>query len=110
MYRGERQIGFARVVTDYSTFGWVCDVFVDESERGQGIGSRLMQAIVDDPRLRGLRRLVLATRDAHEVYRRHGFVPLANPDRWMQHSGDSESRTAGHGAPSGASAPSDAES
>jgi GNAT superfamily N-acetyltransferase len=72
-------------------------VFVDEAERGRGIGGRLIHAIVDDPRLRGLRRLVLATRDAHGLYERHGFVPLVNPDRWMQHAGDSESRVAAMG-------------
>jgi GNAT superfamily N-acetyltransferase len=95
VYRGDRQIGFARVITDYATFGWVCDVFVDEAERGGGIGGRLIDAIVTEPRLQGLRRLVLATRDAHDLYRRHGgFVPLVHPERWMQHSGDSESRSA----------------
>jgi GNAT superfamily N-acetyltransferase len=81
---GDRQVGFARVITDQATFGWVCDVFVDESARGRGIGSALVTAIVADPRLAGL-RLLLATRDAHEVYRRHGgFQPLANPERWME--------------------------
>ena len=90
-YRGDRQVGFARVVTDYATFGWICDVFVDETERGRGIGGRLIEAVVADPRLQGLRRLVLATRDAHELYERHGrFEPLVHPDRWMQHSADSE--------------------
>ena len=91
MYRGTRQIGFARVITDYATFGWICDVFVDEAERGRGIGARLMTAILEEPRLRGVRRLLLATRDAHDLYRRHGFEPLVNPERWMQRSGGSES-------------------
>jgi GNAT superfamily N-acetyltransferase len=81
---GDRQVGFARVITDQATFGWVCDVFVDESARGHGIGSALVAAIVADPRLADL-RLLLATRDAHEVYRRHGgFQPLASPERWME--------------------------
>ena len=84
-------MGIARVVTDGATFGWVCDVFVDEAERGRGLGGRLIEAVVADPRLHGLRRLVLATRDAHELYRRHGgFERLKNPDRWMQHSPDAE--------------------
>lgn len=80
----ERQVGFARVVTDEATFGWICDVFVDEGWRGRGIGSRLIAEVVADPRLSTL-RMLLATRDAHEVYRRHGgFEPLRNPERWME--------------------------
>ncbi len=83
-YRGGHQVGFARVITDGATFGWVCDVFVDETARGLGAGRRLVETIVADPRLQGL-RLVLATRDAHGLYARHGgFEPLRNPDRWME--------------------------
>jgi GNAT superfamily N-acetyltransferase len=82
-YVGDRQVGFARVITDEATFGWVCDVFVDETARGQGIGRRLIAAIVAEPRLRGL-RLVLATRDAQGLYERHGFRLLVNPERWME--------------------------
>jgi GNAT superfamily N-acetyltransferase len=81
---GDRQIGFARVVTDGVTFGWVCDVFVDEAERGRGVGDLLMATIAGDPRLVGLRRLILATRDAHGLYARHGFAPLSAPERWME--------------------------
>jgi GNAT superfamily N-acetyltransferase len=81
---GDRQVGFARVVTDGVTFAWVCDVFVDEAERGRGIGDLLIGAIAGDPRLAGLRRVMLATRDAHGLYERHGFVPLVSPERWMQ--------------------------
>jgi GNAT superfamily N-acetyltransferase len=79
----QRQVGFARVVTDLATFGWVCDVFVDESERGRGIGVELMRAITTHPHLRELKRLVLSTRDAHGFYEPFGFAPLANPERWM---------------------------
>ena len=82
-YRGSRQIGFARIVTDRATFGWVCDVFVDESERGQGVGGELLQAITTHPQLRGLKRLVLATRDAQSFYAQYGFGPLENPERFM---------------------------
>jgi GNAT superfamily N-acetyltransferase len=85
-HRDGRQIGFTRVITDGATFAWICDVFVDESERGRGVGHRLLTAVVADPRLAGLRRMVLATRDAHEVYRRHGFELLATPERWMERS------------------------
>jgi GNAT superfamily N-acetyltransferase len=78
-----RQVGIARVVTDEATFGWVCDVFVDEAARGRGIGTALINAIVVDPRLATC-RLVLATRDAEGVYAPHGFEPLRNPGRWME--------------------------
>ena len=83
-----RQVGFARVITDLVTFAWVCDVFVDESARGQGVGTLLIQTIGSDPRLRDLRRLVLATRDAHDVYARAGFGPLVHPERWMERRRD----------------------
>lgn len=87
VYTEGRQVGFARVVTDEATFGWLCDVFVDEASRGLGLGSWLIETIVADPRLAGLRRFVLATRDAGELYRRHGsFGPLPNPERWLARS------------------------
>ncbi len=82
-YLGGRQVGFARVVTDQATYGWVCDVFVDESVRGVGVGKALMAAIVADPRLADC-RLQLATRDAASLYAQFGFRPLRNPDRWME--------------------------
>jgi GNAT superfamily N-acetyltransferase len=78
-----RQVGFARVVTDEATFAWICDVFVDESARGRGVGRRLMAAVLADPRLQGLRRTLLATRDAHGLYAGFGFEQLAEPDTWM---------------------------
>jgi GNAT superfamily N-acetyltransferase len=80
----ERQVGFARVVTDYSTFAWIADVFVDEEFRGRGLSKWLMQSILAHPELQRLRRWVLATRDAHELYSRFGFKPLQSPDRWME--------------------------
>lgn len=84
VYNGGRQVAFARVVTDYATFAWLCDVFVLESERGQGLGKWLVQSVVAHPDLQGLRRLLLATRDAHDLYRRYGgFELLPNPERWM---------------------------
>ena len=85
-YAGGRQVGFARVVTDQATFAWICDVFVDESARGVGVGKRLMAAIVEDPRLQGLKRMLLATNDAHGLYAQFGFEPLAEPDKWMARS------------------------
>ena len=79
-----RQVGIARVITDEATFAWICDVFVDEAARGRGIGQALMAAIVADSRLQGLRRMVLATRDAQSLYARFGFEPLRTSARWME--------------------------
>ena len=85
LYRGDEQVGFARVVTDGATFAWLCDVFILESVRGRGLGKRLVQAVVDHPELQGLRRIMLATQDAHELYQRYGgFTNLQSPDRWME--------------------------
>lgn len=84
VYREGKQVAVARVVTDYATYGWLCDVFVDESARGDGIGKWMVQAIMAHPDLVGIRRIMLATRDAHELYRRYGgFDSLSNPEFWM---------------------------
>lgn len=84
VYQGETQVGFARVVTDYATFGWLCDVFVDEAHRGRDLGKWLVETVVTHPQLCAIRRLMLATLDAQELYRRYGdFEMLANPERWM---------------------------
>lgn len=84
IYDGDRQVGMARVVTDYATFAWVCDVFVDEAYRGQGIGKWLMATVLDHPELRRVRRLLLSSRDAQGLYRRFGFIDLNAPERWME--------------------------
>ncbi len=78
------QAGFARVVTDRATFAYLADVFVLEEERGRGLAVFLMEAILAHPDLQGLRRWSLVTRDAHGLYRKFGFVPLASPDLWME--------------------------
>ncbi len=83
-----RQVGFARAVTDRTTFAWICDVFVMPEERGHGLGVWLMQTIVEHPELRGLRRWLLGTRDAHELYRKVGFGELPEPGRYMVRSGN----------------------
>ena len=83
-YHGRRQVGFARVVTDRATFAWVCDVFVLDSHRRRGIADALMAAVMGHPELQGLRRWNLATRDAHALYRRHGFQALEDPGRAME--------------------------
>jgi GNAT superfamily N-acetyltransferase len=82
-YRDHVQIAVARVVTDQATFAWLCDVFVDETARGQGIATAMVRALLDDPRLATLRRWCLATRDAHDVYRPRGFGPV-DATIWMQ--------------------------
>jgi N-acetylglutamate synthase-like GNAT family acetyltransferase len=79
-----RQIGFARVVTDRATYAYLCDVFVLPGARGQGVSKAMMEAITAHPDLQGLRRFSLATADAHGLYARHGFEPLANPQRFME--------------------------
>lgn len=75
-----RQVAFARVVTDYCTFAYLCDVFVDEDFRGQGLSKWMMESILGDPRLQSLRRFVLATQDAHSLYTRYGFQPLSEEE------------------------------
>jgi GNAT superfamily N-acetyltransferase len=84
LYESGKQAGFARVVTDKATFAWLCDVFVLESWRCRGLSKWLIECILRHPDLQGLRRIVLATRDAHELYSRYGFAPLASPDRFME--------------------------
>ena len=77
-------VGFARVITDHATFAYLADVFVLLSHRGRGISRMLMSAIAADPSLQGLRRWLLVTRDAHGVYAKFGFTPLAAPERVME--------------------------
>jgi GNAT superfamily N-acetyltransferase len=84
VYEGERQIGFARVVTDCATFAWLADVFVDENYRGRGLGKWLVQTVLSHPDLQSVPRWFLATRDAHELYRRFGFAALTAPERRME--------------------------
>ncbi|MEP6705923.1 MAG: GNAT family N-acetyltransferase [Pyrinomonadaceae bacterium] len=84
VYRGGEQVGFARVVTDYATFAWLADVFVLDESRGRGLAKWLVEVIVSHPQLQGFRRWVLATKDAHELYRRYGFRELHRPERWME--------------------------
>lgn len=84
VYHQQRLIGFARVISDFATFAYLADVFIIPEERGKGLAKWLMSVIMDDPRLRGLRRFTLATRDAHGLYSQFGFTPFDKPDRWMQ--------------------------
>ena len=77
------QVGFARMITDKATFGYLADVFIDENFRGRGLSKWLIEVILNHPDLQGLRRLMLATRDAHGLYSQFGFTQLTNTDRWM---------------------------
>lgn len=83
LYKGDAQVGFARVVTDYATFAWLADVYVVERERGRGLGKALIEAVVDHETVRDLPRVLLATADAHGLYERYGFRPLHRGERFM---------------------------
>ncbi|MBC8105997.1 MAG: GNAT family N-acetyltransferase [Anaerolineae bacterium] len=82
-YLNDLQVGYLRVVSDRATFGWIADVFVDADHRGKGIATTRMRFALDHPQHQNLRRWVLATRDAHDVYAKCGFSPLPNPERFM---------------------------
>jgi GNAT superfamily N-acetyltransferase len=84
LYHRAEQVGFARVVTDRATFAYLCDVYVLNAHRGRGLGRWLMEVVAAHPDLQGLRRFVLVTRDAHGLYARFGFRPLARPEGYME--------------------------
>jgi N-acetylglutamate synthase-like GNAT family acetyltransferase len=84
VYKRGKQVGFARVISDYATYAYIGDVFVVEAYRGEGVGQRLMKWIMEHPNLQGLRRWSLVTRDAHGLYSRFGFTPLKSPERHME--------------------------
>jgi GNAT superfamily N-acetyltransferase len=84
VYKGDKQVGFARVITDYATFAYIGDVFILEDYRGQGLSKWLMQVIADCSELQGLRRWLLLTRDAHGLYKKTGFVEPKTPERYME--------------------------
>lgn len=83
LYKGERQIGFARVVTDYATFAWLADVYVLDEFRGEGLGKWLVETVLDYPAFQALRRWILGTRDAHDLYRRFGFTEIEEPQFYL---------------------------
>ncbi|HEY3293151.1 MAG TPA: GNAT family N-acetyltransferase [Candidatus Nanopelagicaceae bacterium] len=83
VYEGTSQVAVARIVSDTATFAWLCDVFVDSNFRGRGIGTWLAKASVEWAEKNGIKRIILATRDAHDVYARVGFEALKSPERWM---------------------------
>lgn len=90
-YKDGEQVGCLRVVSDKTNFAWICDVFVEESHRGQGLAKAMVRYALAHPEHQGLRRWVLATRDAHGVYQEAGFEPLPSPEMWMYHAPQTDS-------------------
>jgi len=84
VYQGNRQVGYARAITDKATFAYLADIFVLSECQRHGLGKWLMECIIGHPDLQGLRRMMLATKDAQTYYQRYGFRPLSNPDRLME--------------------------
>jgi GNAT superfamily N-acetyltransferase len=83
IYTDNKQVGFARVISDLATYAYLADVFIIPMHQGKGLGKWLMEVIFTDPQLQGLRRFVLATKDAHEFYEQFGFITYPNPERLM---------------------------
>jgi GNAT superfamily N-acetyltransferase len=81
---GGTQVGFARMVTDHATFGYLSDVFVLEEHRGRGLATAMTRALLELPEVKGFRRIMLATRDAHGIYEKCGFQPIADPAFFME--------------------------
>jgi GNAT superfamily N-acetyltransferase len=84
VYHGQQQVGFARIISDLATFAYLADVFILPSHRGRGLSLWLMECIVSHPDLQGLRRWMLATKDAHGLYAKLGFAPIKSPESWME--------------------------
>jgi GNAT superfamily N-acetyltransferase len=84
LFEHDRQVGFARAITDRATYAYLADVFVVPSHRGRGLARWLMECVMAHPHLQGLRRFSLVTRDAHALYRPFGFDPLAQPERYLE--------------------------
>jgi GNAT superfamily N-acetyltransferase len=84
VYEGEKQAAFARVISDFATCAYIGDVFVLESHRGKGLSKWMMGCIMKHPKLQNLRRWTLLTRDAHDLYAKFGFTPVAKPERYME--------------------------
>ncbi|HEY4652911.1 MAG TPA: GNAT family N-acetyltransferase [Cyclobacteriaceae bacterium] len=84
IYKDGQQVGFGRLITDYATFGYLADVFVDEGHRGNGLSKKLVELILSYQPVKKLRRLMLGTVDAHGLYGRYGFTPLKHPERFME--------------------------
>jgi GNAT superfamily N-acetyltransferase len=96
LFDGEKQVGFARIVSDFATVGWICDMFILPSYRGKGLGSWLLECMMEHPDIIGLRRILLNTRDAHDLYKKYaGFRTLLSPESWLERFNESPLRKAG---------------
>ncbi len=84
VYEGDKQVGLARIVSDYTVFAYLCDVFIQEDYRSHGLGKWLIQSVMEHPELKDVRRWVLVTDDAHGLYRQFGFTSIEDPEHWMQ--------------------------
>ena len=84
IFFNEEQVGFCRVVTDFATFAWLCDVFIVEKYRGKGLSKELMTVVMTHPELQNLRNFSLGTHDAHSLYTKFGFAPLKTPENMLQ--------------------------
>jgi GNAT superfamily N-acetyltransferase len=84
VYDNSRQIGLARIISDFAIFAYLCDLIIHDEYRGQGLGKWLLESVHNYPDLQGLRRWTLVTRDAHGLYTQYGWTPLNNPERWME--------------------------
>lgn len=84
VYRSSSQVGFARVITDGATFAWLCDVIIDEKHRGRNLSKELIKGILKHPKLQRLRRICLATKDAHKIYEQFRFKVTETPQDWME--------------------------
>lgn len=93
LYDGDEQVGFARIVTDSATVGWICDMFIIPSHRGNGLGKWLLECMMEHPDVKGLRRILLNTRDAHDLYLKYAnFRPLLRHESWLERFNDSPLR------------------
>jgi len=96
VYDGDEQVGFARIVTDGATVGWICDMFILPSKRGSGLGRWLVECMMEHPEIKHLRRILLNTRDAHDLYKKYaGFRQLLAPESWLEKFNESPMRNAG---------------
>lgn len=84
LFHKDEQVGFARIISDYTTIAYLADVFILPAYRGRGLSKWLLQCIHDYPMLQNLRRWILLTRDAHELYRQFGWTAIADPEKWME--------------------------
>jgi GNAT superfamily N-acetyltransferase len=84
LYNNDAMVGFGRIITDYATFAYLADVFIVKKERGKGLGKTLVEFILAYPSIKDVRRWMLGTMDAHQLYRPFGFSEVANPKRWME--------------------------